>query len=239
MVYCLTCLLIKEQRQKKKIRRLFLCIYALKQLTKEERKQLVTEPNVYEQIWLSLVCWKSPKIYTKDNIHLFKNRDDESVPMWSSLKPDKILQLHIWAEILKTPLLVSCGLQFDVNMNMSWIHIKSSSGTVFTPFTVSISSAVTHQTSTGCPVLAVTRAESPNSVAGSGSPCSARPLHRLRPQDVTLIGTSCVCPLTCIQGERAFSSCSMVVWVWGVESFSPAGHINNPSELVKANRFLL
>lgn len=192
--------------------------------------------NKYDSHW----CAGNLPKYTQKTIFIFlKKRDDESVSVWSSLKPDKILQLHTWAEIHKTPLLISCGLQFDVNMNMNWIHIKSSTGMIFTLFSIRISSAVTHQTSTGCPVLAVTRAESPNSVAGSGSPCSARPLHRLRPQDATLIGTSCVWPLTCSQGERASSSCSMVVGVWGVEFFSPAGHINNTSELVKINRFLL
>lgn len=46
----LNLLINKRTEAEKKIRRLFLCIYALKQLTKEERKQLVTEPNVYEQI---------------------------------------------------------------------------------------------------------------------------------------------------------------------------------------------
>lgn len=46
----LNLLINKRTEAEKKIIRLFLCIYALKQLTKEERKQLVTEPNVYEQI---------------------------------------------------------------------------------------------------------------------------------------------------------------------------------------------
>ncbi len=126
---------------------------------------------------------------------------------------------------------------FDFMRSIVWSEYEEYAGLS----TLCINSAVyvTLQTYTSWPVLAVTRAESPNSVAGSGSPCSAHPLHwlrplhrlrpshRLRPHGPSLIGVSCVRPLTWGRGDRASSSCSMVDGVWGVESFSPAGQIDN------------